>query len=222
MTKKLSIILFSMLGIVLAISCNKEPDFNYPEGMVGRSRITFFPTFEMTGDPVMSIVKGTPWTDPGIKATEAGAEIPVTTTGAVNPDEVGLYTLTYSATNRDGFSASTTRTVVVIPDHEIPGLDISGEYLPIGGAPANAIITKQAEGVYFTTNCWGGGSLAVIPAYFICVDGATVQIPLQDPGSGRIVTEHPGTFAGGLISWTVTRLDFPGGPLVRDKKWQKL
>jgi len=222
MTKKLSIILFSMLGILLAVSCRKEPTFDYPEGTVGHSKITFFPTFEMTGDPVMSIVKGTPWTDPGIKATEGDAEIPVTTDGTVNSDEVGLYTLNYSATNKDGYSATATRVVVVIPDHETPGLDISGEYLPIGGAPANAIITKQAEGVYFTTNCWGGGSLAVIPAYFICVDGATVEIPLQDPGSGRIVTENPGTYASGTISWTVTRLDFPGGALTRDKQWEKL
>lgn len=213
-----------MLGILLAVSCRKEPTFDYPEGTVGHSTVTFFPTFEMSGDPVMSIIKGEGWTDPGVKATEGDAEIPVTTSGTVDPDEEGLYILNYAATNKDGYSATTQRIVVVIPEHETPGVDISGEYLPIGGAPANAIITKQAEGVYYTTNCWGGGSTAVLPAYFVCLDGAKPYIPIQDLGygAGRIVTDNPGTYVNGVLSWTVTRLDFPGGALTRDKQWQKL
>lgn len=222
MSSKIFRILLSASFLLLFVACRKEPEFNYAEGTVGISKITNFPLFEMTGNDVMSVIKGSGFTDPGVKATESGTEIPVTVSGSVNPDEVGLYQLSYSATNKDGFGATTTRTVAVIPSAETPGVDLSGEYEAIGGAPSNAIITKLDQGLYYTTNCWGGGSLAVIPAYFICVDGTTLLIPLQNPGSGRIVTEDPGTYTNGLIDWTVSRLDFPGGPLIINKKWQKL
>ena len=221
MISKILVSFFSLAAVVLA-SCTKEPSFDYPEGTVGSSRVTNFAKFDVSGTPVMSIVMGSTFTDPGVKAKEGETEIPVTVTGSVNPNTVGLYTLTYSATNKDGFTATSERIVVVLPAAEQDGIDLSGEYLPIGGAPSNATITKVAKGVYYTTNCWGGGSLAVIPAYFICVDGSTVIIPEQDPGSGRIVTQSPGTYSGGMITWTVIRLDFPGGPLVRTKQWQKL
>lgn len=90
-----------------------------------------------------------------------------------------------------------------------------------GGTP-NANITKVAPGVYFTDNCWGNGSLAIISAYFICADGTAPFIPLQNGPACHIETTGPGTYVGGLITWEVDRLDFPGGPLIRVKTWQKI
>jgi Domain of unknown function (DUF5011) len=204
----------------LLFSCNKE-DFNYPEGHVGSSRITYFPELTLNGSPGISVVVGNTFTDPGAKATANGADIPVTVSGTVNTSQDGIYFITYTATNSDGFSASTQRVVAVIATPEVPGTDISGDYAPIGGAPSDANVTKLDQGLYFTTNCWGGGSLAVIPAYFICLDGATVSIPLQLTPDGHLETQSPGTYVNGLITWTVTRLDFPGGALTKTKQWQK-
>lgn len=135
---------------------------------------------------------------------------------------MGSYTLNYSATNKDGFTKSVSRQVFVLPAAEQAGVDLSGTYLPIGGAPANAVILKVAPGVYSTSNCWGGGSTAVIPAFFICVDGASVILPLQNSVAGRIQSEGAGTYVAGLITWTITRLDFGTGPLTVQKKWQKI
>jgi hypothetical protein len=214
---------FILLIVLLLpfIGCEKTEKFNNTDTQVGESRVTFFPVLTMSGKAVMSVVKGTTFNDPGVKATESGKEIPVIVSGTVNANAVGYYKLTYSATNKDGFASSTERVVVVIPEAETPGVDISGEYKAIGGAPANAIITKQDAGLYYTTNCWGGGSLAVIPAYFICTNGTEISIPLQDLGNGygRIVTQTPGTYTNGLIVWTVSRLDFP---LTLQKSWQKI
>jgi len=219
---KISVKIVVIFLLTVLASCNKEDDFDYPQDTVGHSRVTYFPVLTMAGSTVMSIVKGATFTDPGVKATEGGATITVTVTGTVNTATVGLYELTYSATNKDGFPATVTRIVIVIPEEEKPGVDLSGEYLPIGGAPANASITKMDKGIYYTTNCWGGGSLAVIPAYFISTDGATVTLPLQNSPAGRIVTAAPGTYLNGTISWTVSRLDFAGGPLIVAKQWKKL
>ncbi|MEP6948433.1 MAG: DUF5011 domain-containing protein [Ginsengibacter sp.] len=213
---------FILIAFVAMISsCSKDPIISTHD-KVGTSKVTYYPTFTLTGSDIVSLVQGSAFTDPGIKASAGGADIPVITTGTIDINTVGLYTLTYTATNVDGFSATASRTVVVIPSAEVPGVDLSGEYMTTGGTP-NATITKVAPGVYFTTNCWGNGSTAIIPAYFISADGATAIVPLQTiPGVGRTQTTGPGTYVAGLISWEIVRLDFPGGALVRDKTWQKL
>ena len=210
------------LSVVISFFACKKEDVEITDTTVGHSRITFFAELNMSGNEIMSVVKGSTFADPGVTATESGKTIPVTVTGTVNTNTVGLYELTYSAVNSDGFPASVSRSVFVIPEAEKPGVDLSGEYKAIGGAPSNAMVSKVAPGVYYTTNCWGGGSLAVIPAYFICSDGATVNLPLQTGVAGRIQSEGNGTYVNGLISWTITRLDFASGPLTVAKQWQKL
>jgi hypothetical protein len=219
MKKRYAFILIAFVSIIS--SCDKDPIINTRD-KVGTSKVTYYPVVTINGDDVISVVKGTAFKDPGAKATAGGADVPVTAT-TVDINTVGLYIVTYTAVNSDGFSSSATRTVVVIPDHETSGLDLSGEYMTTGGTP-NATITKVGDGVYFTTNCWGNGSTAVIPAYFICTDGATLILPLQNSsgGPGRIEATGPGTYVAGLISWQIIRLDFPGGALTRDKTWQKL
>jgi hypothetical protein len=215
-------ILISAVILVILFSCNKV-DFNYPPDTVGSSKIIYFPTITLNGGAAVSTVLGNPFNDPGAKASVNGTDVPVVTTGTVNTNQVGLYIITYTAANSGGYTASTQRTVVVIPEAEQPNVpDITGTYTAIGGAPGPATVTKLDAGLYYTTNCWGGGSTVVIPAYFICADGKTLIIPLQTAGGvGRIATTDPGTYSNGLIDWTVSRLDFPGGALVREKQWQK-
>lgn len=224
MNQNINKIALICLSFILFIACKKDVSFDYAEGTVGSSRVTNFPVFEFSGKDAMSVVVGSTYTDPGVKAKEGGSDIPVTVTGTVNTAVPGYYNLEYTATNKDGISVSTQRHVFVLPGAETPGVDLSGEYQAIGGAPANAIITKVDKGLYFTTNAWGGGSVAIIPAYFVSINGTTVNIPLQDLhlGVGRIVTSTPGTYTAGLIDWTPTRLDFPTGPLTVNKKWRKL
>jgi Domain of unknown function (DUF5011) len=206
---------------ICLVSCNKY-NFNYPNGTVAGSKIVYFPIVTLKGNNAMSVVKGTTFTDPGVDATVNGTSVSVTTTGSVNSNQVGLYVLNYTAANAQGYSASVQRIVVVIPSAETPGVDLSGDYAAIGGAPADATITKIDQGLYYTTNCWGGGSTVVIPAYFISTDGSTLIIPEQTSGGvGRIETTANGTYSAGLITWSVSREDFPGGALIRVKQWQK-
>jgi hypothetical protein len=217
MKKIHSFLLITLVAIVS--SCSKDPIISN-HNQVGISKVTYYVNITLTGASSISVIQGSPFTDPGVKGNAGGVDVPVITTGTVDVSTPGSYTLSYSATNSDGFSSAATRTVYVIPSAELPGVDLSGDYMTTGGTP-DATITKVAPGVYTTTNCWGNGSAAIIPAYFFCTDGATVTIPLQNGLAGHIQTTMPGTYVNGLISWQIIRLDF-APPLTRDKTWQKL
>ncbi len=214
--------IFFLFGIIsfiaVFISCNKDTIINTHD-KVGISKVTYFATITLAGNKVMSIVKGTAFTDPGAKAEAGDKEVEVVTSGTVNANTPGLYTINYSATNADSFSSSTTRTVVVLPEAEKTGVDISGTYsaVPVGSTPAPATITKVAPGVYYTTNCWGNSG-AVIPAYFISTDGVSLSVPLQGSPYGNLETSAPGTYTGGLIKWSINLID---QGVERTKQWQK-
>lgn len=217
--KKLNFVTANLLFLVMLLaSCEKDSIINTHD-RVGSSRVTYFAKITVTGAPVISVIKGGSFTDPGAKAVAGDAEVPVVTTGTVNTGQVGLYTINYSAVNADGYSSSASRTVVVIPNAELPGLDISGTYnaVPVGNTPGPATITKVAPGVYHTTNCWGNSG-AVIPAYFICTDGSSLIVPSQNSAYGNLETNTPGVFNAGLITWTINLTD---QGVARTKKWQK-
>lgn len=94
---------------------------------------TVAPVISLTGGN-MSIVEGTTWVEPGYSAIDnADGDISVTgvvITGTVNTNVPGVYTLTYTATDAAGNSASTTRTVTVtafVPgDTQAPSISLIG------------------------------------------------------------------------------------------------
>src|SRR6476646_3046589 len=105
------------------------------ENTGGVSRITNYPTFALVGDNVIFVHQGDAFVDPGVTVTEGSAEIPYTTSvsGAfqggttLDTSVPDIYTITYTATNQDGFSGSTTRTVIVADTGDLIN-DISGLY----------------------------------------------------------------------------------------------
>jgi hypothetical protein len=209
-----------LMLVLLAMGCKKDPDVHITEEQVGDSKVTFFVDFVMKGGEFEAVVKGKPYTDPGVTATEKGEPVDVKVAGSVNVNEVGIYRLTYSATNKDGFSKSINRYVGVLPEEPDPSVDLSGNYS--SSTSPGATITKVADGFFHTTNCWGGGSVVVIPALFMCTDGKTLYLPIQSLGGERIVAEEPGVYANGKITWTLNRVDFDGGNgLELEKVWTK-
>lgn len=179
--KNITQLLFLSLVIVLA-ACNKD-EINNTDTQVGRSRVTNFAVFDFSGAKYVVIRQGGQYAEPGVKAFEGGTEIPVTTTGSVNTAQVGLYTLTYSAVNADGFAATTTRTVVVIPGPEVPGTNMAGKYNYAGTGTFVSTVAKVGEGVYTTDNSWSAAT--TIPIVFISLDGLTLTIPRQPTGFGE-------------------------------------
>ncbi|NEU09249.1 DUF5011 domain-containing protein [Flavihumibacter sp. R14] len=172
-----------MLFMMAATSCEDE-DFTYPEGQVGISKITVYPTLTLNGDRYMVIVnKSVPFSDPGAIAKEGDTEIPVTTTGSVDENTPGVYTLTYTAANKDGFTASTSRTVVIANvDAAAAANDLSGNYARTTNGSV-AVWTKIGSGVYTVFNPGGapGTNLTVVA---VNATGDQIDIPAQAASDG--------------------------------------
>lgn len=127
------------------------------------AKITYYVSIELEGDEVLQVPVGTEFVDPGYKAIENGEDVTskvVVGGDEVDADQVGIYHVTYSAKNVDGFSKSVSRTVVVYnPDVTT---NISGTYtveantLPrsVNGNPVT--LTELAPGLYSISDWWGG------------------------------------------------------------------
>jgi len=176
-------IFFLSLLIALVSACNKDT-ITQNDHQVGESTITYYVVLTLNGDATMSVVKGTTFTDPGAQATANGQPVNYTTSGTVDASTSGIYTLTYSATNQDGYSSSVSRTVVVIDAAPTPGVDISGSYSYVGSSTYTSTVSMVAPGVYSTDNCWSGAT--IIPVLFVCLDGTNITIPTQNTAYGPV------------------------------------
>ncbi len=191
-----------ILGLALVwTACNKDST-NNTEDRIGISRVTHFAVFQMSGSEFMSLVQGTAFVDPGVKAFEGSTEIPVTTSGSVNVNQPGIYVLTYSATNKDKFTATTSRTVVVLSGPEVPGTDLSGKYDYVGSSTYTSTVTKVAAGTYTTDNSWSG--LTVIPIIFTSLNGLAISVPNQSSAFGPVVGTGSYTPATKRLVYTLT------------------
>ena len=188
-----NIYILLLLSSLVVLSCDDDTTG-------GVSRITTYPDFTISGEEKVVIKVGTGFTDQGVIAEEGGEEIPVTKTvigssyivpGQTQPEEVqyrtlsevddetpGIYWITYSAVNSDGFPGSVERIVFVLDDDPDPDVDLSGDYA--SGSSPEATITKITDGVFYSTNVWGGGSTVKIGAYVLTADGVNINIPQQE------------------------------------------
>jgi len=186
--------LFYSLLAVLFVACNKDKIHN-TEDQVGISRVTHFPVLTLNGDRYMTIEEGGTFTDPGIIATEGGAPITYTTDGSVNTGEVGVYDLTYTAVNKDGFPASLTRTVVIYStESSAAANDLSGTYIRTNGVPSTW--TKIAPGVYTVLNP-GGATGVNLTVVAFNQTGNTIHIPDQTIGDGSTMTSAQEVYSPG-------------------------
>ena len=176
-------IFFLSLIVALISACNKDT-ITQTDTQVGESTITYYVVLTLNGEPTMSVVKGTTFTDPGVTATSNGQPVDYTTTGTVDINTPGLYILTYTAVNKDGYSSSVSRNVVVIASAPASDVDISGSYSYVGSSNYTSTVTMVAPGVYSTDNCWSGST--IIPVIFVCLDGATISIPTQNTAYGPV------------------------------------
>ena len=91
------------------------------------------PVIDVTGDNPLTITVGSTYEDAGATCTdETDGSLQVTTTGTVNTDRPGTYTITYTCTDGSGNAAYDSRTVLVraaeaADDTTPPRIDITGE-----------------------------------------------------------------------------------------------
>lgn len=133
----------------------------------GLSKVTTLVAFDLSGGSRVLIPKGNSYVDPGYKATEGSTDVTgkVTVESNVNGSKVGMYDVTYSAVNKDGFPSSISR-VVIIYDPAAPATDLEGKYLstvsraaPYAKGPFTDLIvnvTKIAPGFFYISDFLGG------------------------------------------------------------------
>ncbi|MEO6870231.1 MAG: immunoglobulin-like domain-containing protein [Ginsengibacter sp.] len=196
MKKRYSFSILAIAIIILIASCKKDPVTNTSE-KVGISKVTHFPILTMVGEQMILVPNGGTFTDPGVTAKAGSTEVPVTAAGNLNTSQDGVYVITYSAKNSDGFSATTYRTIVVYSaDASSEAHDLSGSYLR--SATGQLTIWKKiAPGTYLVTNPGGaasGGNLSII---VLNPTGYIIHAPSQPASDGSISGTQNETFTPG-------------------------
>ena len=150
----------------LMVFCSALMFWSCSEDSQDPSKVTYYITYTMNGDEVTTIPVGGTFDDPGVVAMEGETDVTgsVKVSSNVDTENVGVYTVTYSATNVDGFDSSVSRTVVVY-DPAIT-TSMAGTYTidpsqsnRNGSAYSNSFtvtLTELAAGVYQVSDFLGG------------------------------------------------------------------
>lgn len=129
------------------------------ESTAGVTRITYYPTIEILGSPSVILNTGESYTDEGCYAELNGEDVSdqVIVTSNLNPNKVGIYKISYTALNEDGFSAGTSRIVYVVHPTSIATLYF-GESETATRHYYNApiYITDNGDGTYLVDDILGG------------------------------------------------------------------
>jgi len=193
---KKSILIFYSLVTLFLVACNKTNIHNTDEE-VGISRVTFFPVLTLNGERYTTIAVGSAFTDPGIVAREGSADIIYTKSGSVNTNVPGIYTLTYTAVNKDGFPASLVRTVAVYStDADAASNDLSGMYLRAATGLVSSW-SKIGPGVYSVSNPGGAGIGTGTNVIVFNPTGNSIYIPPQVIEDGTELTSSDGIYTQG-------------------------
>jgi len=143
----------------------------------------------------MAVAAGSAFTDPGATASDlVDGAITATVSGTVNTAVPGSYTLTYTAADTRGNSASATRTVTV-SDTTAPVLTLPAPITREATGPAGALVS-------YTASALDAVSGAVTPA---CSPVSGSTFPLGTTNVACTATDPAGNTASG--SFTVTIRD---------------
>ena len=201
--KKNLIFLLSAALMVLATGCEKTSK--------GLTRITYYPVITLQGDNPYVVQLGEQYTEPGYTATLNGEDYTdnVQTSSNVDSSVPGIYSVTYSATNPDGCSYSTTRDVYVLNPGGVANVYISHCWNNSGSRNYDNIpivISPISDGVYEIEDLLGGYYFAgVYPGYEPTYNfHATVQFSLNEDGTFNVLKIYDWYFKGSFDYTNIT------------------
>jgi len=183
---------YSFIAVLLFITYSCERNLT-SEGV---SKTTTYVVMTVTGDPFMSIAKGTPFTDPGVTAMEGDVSATVTTTGTVDSNTPGVYTLDYTAVNKEGYSVSESR-IVCVYDPSAAANNFEGSYARSTNQSI-AVWTKIAPGMYSVFNP-GGAPGTNLTIHAFNATGNVIIVPTQKSSDGSITSCKNATGGSDII-----------------------
>lgn len=157
-SKLLSIILLA-LAAFLPAGCSDSTE--------GMTDITYYAVLTLEGDATVYVDKGSTYVDPGYSAEMNGEDVTdqVVVVSDVDTSTSGVYTVTYTITNDDGFSSSSTRTVVVTdPNDPVEGYwdtDANSyrwysDAATVYGSSYAVLIINNGDGTYYVDDLLAG------------------------------------------------------------------
>ena len=201
--KKNLILLLSAALLVMATSCEKTS--------ANHTLIVDYPIITLLGDNPYVIQLGGGYTEPGYTATLAGQDYTshVTIDSNVNPDIPGIYNVSYSASNPDGYSWTLNRDVYVLNPGGVANVYLSNCWNNSGSRNYKNIpivISPISDGVYEIEDLLGGYYFAgVYPGYEPTYNfHATVQFSLNEDGSFNILKSYDWYFKGSFDYSNIT------------------
>ncbi|MEP7377261.1 MAG: immunoglobulin-like domain-containing protein [Chitinophagaceae bacterium] len=198
-----------LLTMLLFVGCAKKETFSNTKDKVGISRVIYFPIVSLKGDRYEYVAAGSAYTEEGVNSKVGDADVPFTTDGAVNTATAGVYTLTYTAANSDGFTSSVVRTVSVYStDASAAANDFSGSYARNTNGSL-AVWTKKAPGVYSVFNP-GGAPGTNLTAIVFNPTGNVIKMPSQQTNDGNITTTSNEVYTPGSPSKYDWKIVSPG------------
>lgn len=175
------------------------------------SDVTYYAVMDIIGDKEIIINQGDSWTDPGADVTLEGEPYPYDTSLTVNTSTPGVYYIEYSAVNAEGFTATATRTVVVVAT--APSIyDLSGNWARSNGSPG--VCVKLSDREYTYDNAGGVLGANQVTVRFINVNDVQLYIPFQEnvsPSGLSVGSFAPGTITdANHFSWSLSASGFYG------------
>ena len=185
------------MPLLLLISCKKDTTDN-----VSKVVKVSYPEITLNGNALAVVAVGAPYNDAGAKLkddiTGAISDIQPTSSN-VNTAQPGLYVVTYSASNSNGFETSATRLVAVTSVNN--PIDRTGTYLRTATG-INCFITKIANGVYKLKNP-GGAGIGVNTIVYMVETATNVYVaPTQPTDAGDMSVININFNATG-VTWNV-------------------
>ncbi len=208
-----------MLAAIFVSSCEND-------STEGLTFITYYPTLTLEGESFITAPKGSPYQDPGYSATLQGEDVTdqVEVSSNINTNQSGLYSVTYSITNEDGFAKTASRQVLVVdPNDPIENLytttadsyRMSGATKTVYGNSYKLYILANGDGTYTINDMLGGyyeqragygSAYAMVGVFTVAEDGTITAISGDVAGWGDsmdYVEDGKYDAATGTISWKV-------------------
>lgn len=172
-------------SIILGMSACKKIENQFPSKVV---KVTY-PGIVLKGSDVVSLNVGDSYTDAGATLTDdiTGAVSDITgDVSGVDLTTEGLYFVTFTAANANGYETTISRPVAVTDIDNT--FDISGEYLHAArGGTAN--VTKVARGLFLSDNVNGGGS-SLGSIYMMVRSDFSIDVPMQYSADGAFTGDY--------------------------------
>jgi hypothetical protein len=145
-------LLFSLALAIFVTACNKDKESE------GIAKVTTFAKIELVGGTTYSHTINTPYSEPGYSASDASgdltSQVEVSGSEDVDSNTAGVYPVTYTVTNKDGFKTVVVRNVVVFDNSSVSNTDISGSYASVvlrSNLSAGTSATRPSTGSYTIT-----------------------------------------------------------------------